>query len=261
MKGPINRIAAKNAELNKLRRRAPAGLGDFDRMQDLELTYTSNALAGNGLTAEETTLVIEQGITAGGKRLTDHLEAVDHIHALGFARELARESRPLTDAEVRILHRLLMQRSSPENAGLYTDQSGNPMVDAARQATASPTGATALMGDFAIWLSRAAPTLAMAFAAHRRLAEIHPFTDGNGRTARLLMNVILLRGGFPPIAIRPEDRAAYFDALQQARAGHGSDSFDHLLYERLDATLDKYLSTARQAPPEASARSRGSDRS
>ncbi len=98
------------------------------------------------------------------------------------------------------------------------------------------------MGDFAQWLASAPDTPESAFMAHQRLVDIHPFNDGNGRTARLLMNLILIRGGYPPVAVRPEDRPDYIRALQQAQAGHGSKSFNDLLYERLDATLGEYLS-------------------
>ena len=101
------------------------------------------------------------------------------------------------------------------------------------------------MGDFAAWLAAASDTPATAFTAHRRLADIHPFNDGNGRTARLLMNLVLLRGGYPPIAVRPEDRPAYIRALQQST----TESFDRLLHERLDATLEEYLDTLKQALP------------
>ena len=98
------------------------------------------------------------------------------------------------------------------------------------------------MGDLATWLGSAPETPLTAFTAHRRLVEIHPFNDGNGRTARLLMNLVLIRGGYPPIAVRPQDRPTYIRALQQVQAGEGSESFDNLLYERVDATLEEYLS-------------------
>ena len=103
-----------------------------------------------------------------------------------------------------------------------------------------------MMGDLARWLSVAPNTPETAFAAHRRLVDIHPFNDGNGRTARLLMNLILIRGGYPPVAVRPGDRPAYVEALQEAQAGRGPARFDRLLYERLDATLVEYLSAAKE---------------
>jgi Fic family protein len=103
------------------------------------------------------------------------------------------------------------------------------------------------MGDFSKWLTGSSDTPETAFMAHRRLVDIHPFNDGNGRAARLLMNLILIRGGYPPIAVRPQDGAAYVRALQQSQAGQGSESFDNLLYERLDATLGEYLSSFESA--------------
>jgi Fic family protein len=105
------------------------------------------------------------------------------------------------------------------------------------------------MGDFARWLGTTAATPEVAFAAHRRLVDIHPFNDGSGRTARLLMNLILIRGGYPPVAVGPQDRPRYAAALQQAQAGRGDAAFKGLLYERLDATLEEYLTASREAMP------------
>jgi len=121
------------------------------------------------------------------------------------------------------------------------------LTGAGRHNFPSPAEIPALMGDFARWLDSADPTPATAFAAHRQLVDIHPFNDGNGRTARLLMNLLLIRGGYPPVAVRPADRPAYIDALQQAQARLGTAAFERLLYERLDATLGEYVSAARDA--------------
>jgi Fic family protein len=252
-----NSIAEKKAELDRLRTHAPRGLSNFEHTQDLELTYTSNAIEGNTLTAVETTLVVEKGITIGGKPLKDHLEAVDHFEALHYVRELARQTSPITESDVRNLHRLVMLRSGPEIAGRYADQGRSVLTDAGRHSFPSPAEVPALMGDFAQWLGAAPATPATAFDAHRQLVDIHPFNDGNGRTARLLMNLVLIRGGYPPIAVRPEDRPAYIDALQKAQAGRGAASFERLLYQRLDKTLGEYVSAAREALPNAKTPQRG----
>jgi len=245
----LQRIAAKKAELDRLRPLSPGGLSNLEHSADLELTYTSNAIEGNTLNAAETTLVIEQGVTIGGKPLRDHLEAIDHYDAIRYVRALARQAAPVTEADLRNLHRLVVQRSRPEIAGRYADQGRYVLTDTGRHHFPSPAEIPALMGDLAAWLGGAPDTPATAFTAHRRLVDIHPFTDGNGRTARLLMNLILLRGGFPPIAVRPEDRPAYLQALQEAQAGLGTATFERLLYERLDATLAEYVSAATDALP------------
>ncbi len=247
----LEQIAVKKAELDELRGRTRDGLSGLERTQDLELTYTSNAIEGNTLTAVETTLVIENGITIGGKPLKDHLEAVDHFGALQYVRELARQTNPLTELDVRNLHRLVMLRSDPNEAGQYASTVRYVLTDtpAGRHYFPPPVEIPARMGDFANWLGTAPSTPQTAFDAHRELVSIHPFNDGNGRTGRLLMNLILLRGDYPPIAVRPQDRVAYLDALQQAQGSGGAAAFNRLLYERLDATLGEHLSALRQALP------------
>jgi cell filamentation protein, protein adenylyltransferase len=245
----LKRIAAKKAELDRLRPLSPHGLGNLEHVHDLELTYTSNAIEGNTLTAAETTFVIEHGLTIGGKPLRDHLEAIDHYEAIRYVRGLARAPGPLSEAEVRNLHRLVVWRSRPDIAGRYADQPRYVLTDTGRHAFPMPAEIPASMGDFAAWLRTVPDTPATAFTAHRRLVDIHPFNDGNGRTARLLMNLILLRGGYPPVAVRPGDRAAYINALQTAQSGHGTDPFDRLLYERLDAALDEYIAALNASLP------------
>jgi Fic family protein len=243
----LARIAEKKAELDRLRPRVPEGLGNLEHAHDLELTFSSNAIEGNTLTAAETTLVLEQGITVSGKPLKDHLEAIDHHDALRYVRDLARADTAITEADIRNLHRLVVQRSTPSIAGRSADQGRYVAAQSGRHAFPSPAQVPALMGDSAAWLKTAPTAPETAFAAHRRLVEIHPWNDGNGRAARLLMNLILLRGFYPPVAVRPEDRAAYLTTLERHQAGQGSEEFDRLLYERLDATLGEFVVAARQA--------------
>jgi Fic family protein len=243
-------IEEKKAQLNRLRPLKPRALVNLEHAHDLELTYTSNAIEGNTLTQIETNLVIEQGVTIGGKKLKDHLEAIDHHEALGYVRELARHDAPLTELDIRNLHALVTKRSDSEIAGRYATAGRYVNTDAGRYEFPTPSEIPAPMADFGAWLHIAPATAETAFEAHRRLVDIHPFNDGNGRTGRLLMNLILIRGGYPPVAVRPEDRLAYLSALQKAQAGRGADGFQRLLYERLDATLDEYLSALQKALPD-----------
>src|ERR1700738_2865146 len=139
------RIAAKKAELDRLRPVVGAGLGNLEHIHDLELTYTSNAIEGNTLSAAETTLVIEQGITVGGKPLKDHLEAIDHYEAIRYVREIARRAVPLTELDLRNLHRLVVQRSRPDIAGRYADQGRYVLTETGRRSFPSPAEIQALM--------------------------------------------------------------------------------------------------------------------
>ncbi len=242
----LTSIAAKRQQLGQLRPLVPKALANLEHYYDIELTYTSNAIEGNTLSAVETTLVVEQGITVGGKPLKDHLEALDHYDAIRYVRELARHETPLTESDVRNLHRLVMQRSAPEIAGKYADLPRYVRTETGRHSFPSPAEIPALMGDLAAWLATSPNTPDSAFTAHRRLVDIHPFNDGNGRTGRLLMNLILIRSGYPPVTVRPEDRLKYIRSLQQEQAGHGSENFNALLYRRLDAVLGDYLSALQE---------------
>jgi cell filamentation protein, protein adenylyltransferase len=245
----LSAIAAKKQRLDKLRPLSAAALAKLEHYYDIEITYASNAIEGNTLSAVETTLVIEKGITIGGKPLQDHLEALDHYDAMLYIREAARQDARLTEGDIRNLQRLVVQRSMPEIAGRYADLARYVRTGTGRHLFPSPAEIPALMGDLAAWLKSAPDTPETAFMAHLRLVDIHPFNDGNGRTARLLMNLILIRGGYPPVAVRPEDRLEYIRSLQEAQAVQDGSAFDKLLYRRLDATLGEYLSAFEEAPP------------
>ena len=238
----LRSIAGKKQRLQELRPLSPEALARLEHYYDIELTYSSNAIEGNTLSPVETTLVIEQGVTIGGKPLKDHLEALDHYDAIRYVRQLAGQDTPLTEADVRSLHSLVVRRSRPDIAGRYADVARYVRTETGRHMFPTPAEVPARMSDFGAWLRAATASPEAAFAAHRMLVDIHPFNDGNGRTARLLMNLLLIRCGYPPIAIRPEDPAAYVAALQEAQAGGPAETFDGLLYARLDDTLSEYLS-------------------
>ena len=157
----------------RCRRRA---LENLEHADDLELTYTSNAIEGNTLTQIETNLVIEQGVTIGGKKLKDHLEAIDHYDAIRYVRQIARQATPLGEFDVRNLHALVVKRADPEIAGRYATSGRYVNTDAGRHAFPSPAEVPALMSDFSAWLATAPASPGTAFTAHRRLVDIHPST-------------------------------------------------------------------------------------
>ncbi len=239
----LTAIAVKKTALDGLRPLRAGALAALQKYYDVELTYTSNAIEGNTLTARETAEVIEHGITVGGKPLADHLEAVDHYAALQWVREIVALATPLSEKTIRELHARIVARSRPQIAGVY---SPHPRRIAGSSAVfPSPTKIPGLMETLGRDLEHAGAGAAAAFQFHYRLTAIHPFSDGNGRTARLLMNLLLMRGGFPPVAVRPVDRKRYLDALEQASLTGDVGDFQTLLHERLDATLDEYLAAVR----------------
>lgn len=232
-------ILRKKAVLDGLRPLAGESLAALARWYDVELTYTSNAIEGSTLTRSETAVVVEKGITIGGKPLRDHLEALDHMDALAFVRVLAASAEPLREGDVREIHRLVLARSDPDEAGRYSARQRRVLGSAVR--FPSPAEIPPLMADFADWLGKAEVEPPTAFEAHYRLVTIHPFSDGNGRTARLLMNLLLFRAGYPPVVIAPEERVAYLDALQSRQTGGDGSAWRELMLGRLEAGLDLHL--------------------
>jgi Fic family protein len=147
------------------------------------------------------------------------------------------------------LHRRIVARSQPGLASVSSDLprriAGSPVV------FPNPRKIPSLMRDFAAWLYAAPLDPSAIFEAHFRLTAIHPFGDGNGRAARLLMNLLLIRAGYPPVAVRPQDRKAYLDALEHGSLASDLDPFQQVMHERLDATLAAYLAVLAEALPDA----------
>ena len=238
----VERIAEKKSELDALRPVAGRSLFELNKWYDVELTYTSNALEGNTLTRNETAIILEKGITVSGKPLKDHLEATGHKEALNYVRDLAKDPGPIYEIDIRNIHRLVLQRIEPEEAGRYSNH--QRVIAGSGLVLPSPAEIPSRMGDFARWLETAPTTPETAFDAHEGLVTIHPFSDGNGRTSRLLMNLLLLRSGYPPVVIPPEDRAAYFDALDATRTGNRP-VYHSFMNARLETALDHHLQILR----------------
>lgn len=232
-------IAPKKAALDALRPLHGRSLEVLGRWFDVELTYTSNAIEGSTLTRTETAVVVEKGLTIGGRPLKDHLDAIGHMDALAFVRALAGSPDPIREGDIREIHRLVLGRSDPAEAGSYARHHRAILGSAVR--FPSPAEIPPLMGEFSAWLGTAEPHPDAAFEAHFRLVTVHPFADGNGRTARLLMNLVLLRAGYPPVSIGPGERVAYLDALQLRQAGGDAGPWRELMLARLDESLSVFL--------------------
>jgi len=234
-----SRLRGLKERLDHLRPLDPRSLEALAAWYDVELTYSSNAIEGNTLTRSETAIVLEKGITIGGKPLKDHLEALGHRDALHLVRALAAAGETLREIDIREIHRLIQTRVDPEEAGRYSRH--QRMIAGSSLVLPGPVEIPALMGDFAAWLAAAPIGPETAFAAHARLVAIHPFNDGNGRTARLLMNLLLIKAGYPPVVIGPEHRAAYIDALQALQLRNDTLPYQRFMTERLEASLDHHL--------------------
>ena len=246
MQDLLTQLSKKKQRLDAISPLPAVQIKNLDEWYRVELTYTSNAIEGNTLTRRETSLVVDKGLTIAGKSFIEHLEAVNHAGAVDFIKELASQTKTLniTNRTILDIHQHILSKIDDTNAGRYR----NVPVRVAGSMTVFPNHlrVAELMDEFvaALHVKARAKTVhpaQLAAFAHFRLVSIHPFVDGNGRTARLLMNLILEQAGYPPAIIRKEDRLKYINALEQARIKEDDDIFYEIVYEAVDRSLDIYL--------------------
>ncbi|WP_395675537.1 Fic family protein [Inquilinus sp.] len=221
----LARIAALKLELDVLRPHAAEALAGLGKARLLEMTYTSNAIEGNTLTRAETEIIIEKGLAVGGKPFRDYQEAVDLHQAHVWMLELASSAEPIDNEVVLEIHRKAVAGTRTDGGVLSVHMR---MVQGMSRIFPRPDKLPRLMAEFGEWLVAREPTPEIAIEAHARLVEIHPFNDGNGRTGRLLMNALLVRGGYPPVVIQPETKGDYIHALNER---HFSPTSGPLLYQ------------------------------
>jgi Fic family protein len=242
----LERLDAKQRRIASAGPLAPATSASLREALRVEHTYASNAIEGNTLTLQETRAVLE-GVTVAGKPLRDHLEAVDLAEAFDYVAELARGREPVTEAAVRSIHALVRRRSQPDEAGRY--RRIQVLISGSRHVPPEPAAVPALMADLMRWLAVPAATshpVAIVAEFHARLVTIHPFADGNGRTARLASDLLLLRRGYPPARWRPGDRPRYYAALEAACDGRTLEPITVLTAEAVERTCDLYLAAIGQ---------------
>lgn len=227
--------------------RPPMGVSQLKRMQeyfDVDYTYESNRIEGNTLSLQETALVVNEGLTIGGKSMREHLEAINHQEAITFIRELVVTKEDINKRVVLDLHRLVLKEVDSANAGVY--RSVPVRITGSDTELPQPYLVDQLMHDYfefyMIQSSRMHPVL-LAAEMHERLVSIHPFVDGNGRTARLVMNLILLKNGFTRANIKggSESRMAYYQALQSVQKDANPNPFYHLVADEAIRSLEAHL--------------------
>ncbi len=219
----------------------------------VELTYSSNAIEGNTLSRIETAEVIEKGISAiiSGKQLKDQLEAVNHAKAIEFIKLLAKKRNShikIVEDDINAIHKIILTGIDDEWAGRYRET--EIFIKGTNVELPQPNKVPHMMNKFVQWLStqKEAHPVRTAADTHYKLVSIHPYIDGNGRTARLLMNLILIINGYPMAIIRNEERTQYLSALELAQTKSNIQPFYHLIDVSVKRSLDAYINAAEGKP-------------
>ena len=207
---------------------------------NLEWTYNSNGIEGNTLTLRETQVVLE-GITVGGKSIKEHLEAINHEKAILFLDDLVKDNEPISEWNIKNIHQLILKDIDNENAGRYRKE--NVTIKGATHIPPNYLKVPELMEKLILtyntW-SEYHPIIQAALL-HGELVKIHPFVDGNGRTSRLLMNLVLMNNGYNPVIIKKESRLKYYEALDKAHTTGNYIDFVKLITKLEIEMLKKYL--------------------
>lgn len=234
----LAQIDRKKKELDKCRPLTEGEIARFNEEFIVEYTYNSNAIEGNTLTLRETDFVL-RGLTIDQKPLKDHMEAVGHKEAFEFVSELVKNNVPISESIIKQIHYLVLA-DKKEDRGVYRRVPVRIM--GAQHEPVQPyliePKMEQLLHDFAESNEHIVTKLARF---HIEFEGIHPFIDGNGRTGRLLINLELMKAGYPPIDIKFTDRIAYYNAFDEYHAKHNLSAMENLLAGYINSKLDSYL--------------------
>lgn len=239
----LEMIDSKKAELDT---RRPLTEGEVERLTEefiVEYTYNSNAIEGNTLTLRETDMVL-RGLTIDQKPLKDHMEAVGHKEAFEFVQDLVKEQVPLAEGIIKQIHHLVLM-DKKDDRGVYRRVPVRIM--GAKHEPVQPyliqPKMEQLLDSYLNSTEHIIPRLARF---HIEFEGIHPFIDGNGRTGRLLVNLELMKAGYPPIDIKFTDRVAYYKAFDEYYVKHKPDAMEKLFAGYVNARLDSYLAMLKE---------------
>ena len=214
---------------------------------NLAYTYESNRIEGNTLSLQETNLVVNEGITIGGKTLQEHLEAINHQEAIHFIEQLVVNLQTFNKSVLLQLHQLILMGIDTKNAGVF--RTVEVRISGSKHLPPSPLLLNDLMDgyfEFYELNKRTMHPVLLAAEMHERLVTIHPFIDGNGRTARLVMNLILLQNGYTLVNIKGnlKNRLKYYQALEQVQLNHEHTEFYKLILSSAEKSLLQHLELA-----------------
>lgn len=253
MNNKLKQLTKKKQQLDKLGPLSPELLTNLEEWFKVELTYSSNAIEGNTLSRIETAEVIERGTAAviSGKPLKDQLEAINHAKALDFIKELSTKIKGhqfITEEHIKTIHKIILTGIDDNWAGKY--RRSEVFIRGSNAEFPRPNAIPFAMQEFISWLQdiQDKHPVRIASDAHFKLVSIHPFNDGNGRTSRLLMNLILIMHGYPMAIIRNEDRTAYLATFDKAQKQNNLKPFYNLIEEAVGRSLDAYINAGKGKP-------------
>jgi len=237
------RIESKKQALDAAR---PIPAHVLDRLRDdfaVEWTYNSNSIEGNTLSLAETKMVLEDGITVGGKSLREHFEVVNHQKAISFLEGLLDKANTIEVIDVLSLHRLVLANIMDDYAGRY--RPGMVRIVGANFVPPNARRVPELIEELLTYVNTnpdGYDLITLATLFHHRFVWVHPFNDGNGRTVRLAFNLLLMRAGYPPAVILSTDRKKYIAALNAANKGNYQKLL-LLMYQAVERSLNIYISS------------------
>lgn len=232
-------------QLDSLRPLPPAALSRVEEAFSVAYTYESNRIEGNTLTLQETDLVVREGLTIAGKSMREHLEAINHFEAVSFIRDVARQQEPLTLSTLLSLHALVLRAIDTLNAGKWRDC--QVVISGSTHTPPPAFRLQELMERFFVAFREKEDAgehpLLIAAYLHEELVRIHPFIDGNGRTARLLSNLYLLRHGYIIVNIKgsPESRMAYYQSLERSHQTEHREAFARFFVNAEREALQEHI--------------------
>jgi len=239
MKNIYSTIDALQEKLNSLRPLPANTVKSLHEQFVLEWTYNSNAIEGNTLTLKETKVVLE-GITIGGKSMREHFEAINHKEAIDYVEAIVSHKESLTEHMINSIHQLILKGIDSDNAGVFRKE--NVLISGADH---TPPDHVLVAEKMAQLLTEYhqfdGHPLERAARLHSDFVKVHPFVDGNGRTARLLMNLDLMKAGLQPVIIKAASRLNYYEALDKAHTTGQIDDFLRLVVQAEEDALNSVL--------------------